>query len=224
MQLQSWFVLLLHVSLGSAMYDRALTVFSPQGELLQVTYAEEAARRGSPVAAASNGRDCIALCVAAPPWLGSHEDGGDQEDTDTTNSSLSLLANSSESHRQKLCKVDEHVWLAFAGLSADGRVLVGKVRLECQQYRYTYGTAPPVEHVTRFVSEMQHRYTRLGGARPFGVSCIVVGFDEEGHPRVFRNDPSGSFAEWRATATGKDSPKAMEVLEAKAEGLAGSSG
>jgi proteasome alpha subunit len=48
--------------------------------------------------------------------------------------------------------------------------------------------------------------------RPFGVSVIVGGI-ENGKPRVFETDPSGSFYEWRATAIGEKSAEIKERFE-----------
>jgi hypothetical protein len=45
---------------------------------------------------------------------------------------------------EKLLQVDAHVWVAVAGLRADGRVLVDRARQACQEYRLTYGEAPTV--------------------------------------------------------------------------------
>ncbi|CAM9285888.1 unnamed protein product [Choristocarpus tenellus] len=114
---------------------------------------------------------------------------------------------------RKLCEVDEGVYLAFAGLSADGRVLSSKIRHECQSYRYGMGAAPTVEHIAKYVGSLQHRYTRTGGARPHGVSCLIAGFDEDECPRVFLSEPSGAFAEWTASAVGRGSEKALASLE-----------
>lgn len=51
------------------------------------------------------------------------------------------------------CKIDDGVYLAFAGISADGRVLASKIRLECQSYRYSMGAAPSVGYIARYVGE-----------------------------------------------------------------------
>ena len=62
-------------------------------------------------------------------------------------------------------------------------------------------------HVLACAGGLQHRYTRTGGARPYGVSCLIAGFDDNGRPCVFRSEPSGAFAEWTASAVGKASEK-----------------
>lgn len=52
-----------------------------------------------------------------------------------------------------LREVDEGVFLTFAGISADGRVLASKIRLECQNYRYGMGVAPSMGYIARYIGE-----------------------------------------------------------------------
>lgn len=48
--------------------------------------------------------------------------------------------------------------------------------------------------------------------RPFGVSLLIAGYDEEG-PALFQVDPSGSFFGWKATAIGKNMINGKTFLE-----------
>jgi proteasome alpha subunit len=170
-------------------YDRGITIFSPDGRLYQVEYAREAVKRGT----ASIGiRTTDGVVLAA----------------DKRSRSPLMEPTSVE----KIHKADDHVGIASAGHVADARQLIDFARRQAQVNRLRYGEPIGIETLTKEVTDHIQQYTQVGGARPFGVALLIGGV-ENGRPRLYETDPSGTPYEWKAVSIGADRGDLQEYLE-----------
>ena len=170
-------------------YDRAITVFSPDGRLFQVEYAREAVKRGT-TAVGVRAKSGVVLLV------------------DKRVTSKLVVPQSIE----KIFVIDTHVGCATSGLVADARALVDRARVEAQMNRVTYDEPIPIDVLVKKICDFKQSYTQFGGGRPFGTALLMAGVDSSG-PRLFETDPSGALIEYKASAVGSGREQALEVLE-----------
>jgi proteasome alpha subunit len=170
-------------------YDRAITVFSPDGRLYQVEYAREAVKRGT-TAVGIKAKNGIVLIV------------------DKRVSSKLLEAASIE----KIFKIDDHIGVASSGLVGDARALVDRARVECQINRVSYDEQIEVEALAKKLCDHMQTLTQYGGIRPYGTALLIAGVSD-GECRLFETDPSGTLLEYKATGIGIGRPAAMKLFE-----------
>lgn len=169
-------------------YDRAITVFSPDGRLFQVEYAMELVNRGATI---------LGIRCAEGVVLGSEENVEPLEE---------------EEYSWKIFKVDDHIGAAIVGLSSDARMLIDQARVYAQSNKLTYDEPIDVEVVTKRISDIKQLYTQHAGVRPFGVSLIFGGADKTG-TRVFYTHPSGTYRGYKATAVGAGRETVLGILK-----------
>ena len=169
-------------------YDRAITVFSPDGRLFQVEYAMELVNRGATI-----------LAIRCPEGvvLGAEETVDPLEETE---------------YSWKIFRVDDHVGAAIVGLSSDARVLIDQARVTAQSNKLTYDEPIDVEVVTKRISDIKQLYTQHAGVRPFGVSMVFAGVDKTGS-RVFGTHPSGTYRGYKARAEGAGRETVFNILK-----------
>jgi len=168
-------------------YDTDVTTWSPAGRLFQVEYAMEAVKQGSAAIGLRSKTHVVLACV------------------NKANSELS-------SHQKKIFKVDDHIGVAIAGLTADGRVLSRYMRSECINHSFTYESPLPVGRLVVQLADKAQVCTQRSWKRPFGVGLLVGGLDESG-AHLYYNCPSGNYFEYQAFAIGSRSQAAKTYLE-----------
>jgi len=171
-------------------YDRAITVFSPDGRLFQVEYAKEAVKRGA---------TAIAICAS---------DGVVFVAFKSIHSKLVVPES-----LKKIFEIDDHIAVTASGLIADARRLVDTARVDAQRHRIIYNESASVETIARSVCDLMQVYTQYGGARPFGVSLLIGGYDNA--PRLFEAEPSGAMTAYKADSIGASKKEVDEILEKK---------
>ena len=171
-------------------YDRAATMFAPDGHILQVEYAEKTIRLGS----ASIGIVCKDGIVII----------ADRRVVDKLIEKQSC---------NRIQEIDEHIIAVSAGIVSDARILIEKARVLAQQHRVTYDSEPNTEAIVKDIADIKQQFTQYAGARPFGVALMIAGFDTK--PQLFTTDVTGNYLLYKANAIGEHDEKIKEKLRDK---------
>jgi len=170
-------------------YDRAITMFSPDGRLLQVEYAKKTVKQGS-TALGMVCKDGVLLVA-------------DKRMVDKF-----IIPESVE----KIFQIDDHIASTASGILSDARVLIERAQLKAQQHKVTYDAPIDTVTIVKDICNLKQICTQSGGLRPFGVSLLVAGIDEDG-PKLFETDPTGIFFQYRATIIGEGDTEIEKIFE-----------
>ncbi len=168
----------------------AITQFSPEGRLFQVEYAIEAVRRGTTAIVCKN-KESVVFAV------------------EKKSSELQEQSMGSE----KIFKIDNHIGVAIAGLTADARVLIDRARVQAQVNLLNYDENISVKDCTLNICEYKQVFTQNAGVRPFGVSFLIAGIDTNEKPSLYLTDPSGAMWGYLSFAIGSGATEARTYLE-----------
>lgn len=169
-------------------YDRAITMFSPDGRLLQVEYAKKTVSLGN-TAIGIVCKDGVLLV------------------TDKRIVDKLVVPEAIE----KIWQVDDHVMATAAGIISDARVLVERAQEKAAGYKITYDSPIDILSIVKDICNLAQYCTQSGGLRPFGVSMLITGHDADGR-KLFQTDPTGLYNQWKATVIGEGEEEIQPIL------------
>jgi proteasome alpha subunit len=169
-------------------YDRAITMFSPDGRLLQVEYAKKTVRQGS---------TAIGIVCSDGVLLV----------TDKRVIDPLIVPESVE----KIWQIDEHIGATASGILSDARVLIERAQVKAQQNRVTFDSPIDTLSIVKDICTLKQICTQSGGLRPFGVSILVAGVDDS-KPVLFETDPTGIYFEYKASVIGEGEVEVEDIL------------
>jgi len=169
-------------------YDKSAAIWSPDGELVQLSYARKASERGAAA---------IGMILDEKTILLAGETLFDP-----------LIV-----RPDKIQKIDKNLFVVAAGLSTDSNLLISQARMVAQQHRLIYGEKISVRALAARLGNLMARHTITGGLRPFGTALLLAGFNPVNSiSELFFVDNGGSFFAVNAYAAGSGNERIIDSL------------
>lgn len=169
-------------------YDKSAAIWSPDGELVQLSYARKASERGAAA---------IGMIIDDKTILLAGE----------------TLYDPLVVRPDKIQEIDEKLFLVASGLSTDSNLLIGQARLVAQQHRLIYGEKISIRALAQRLGDLMARHTIQGGLRPFGTALMLAGFNPvTKKSELFFVDNGGSFFAVNAYAAGSGNERVIDSL------------
>ncbi|KAF9764485.1 putative proteasome subunit alpha type-4 [Nosema granulosis] len=169
-------------------YENNLGIFSPDGRLIQVEYAQQASEQGSLVVFSSvPGKICVSVEVK------------------TQNK---MLIDS-----MKLLKVDtdQNIWMSYSGLRPDADKVLNSARIICRNHKILTGEDISIDALAYKLSKFKQKYTLGEGMRPLGIRTVLFYVGDS--TKVIVVEPDGNYSEWISGAVGQKSSKVCEFIQ-----------
>jgi proteasome alpha subunit len=169
-------------------YDKSAAIWSPDGELVQLSYARKASERGAAA---------VGMIIDEKTILLAGE----------------TLFDPLVVRPDKIQEIDVKLYLVASGLSTDSNLLIGQARLLAQQHRLIYGEKISVRALAQRLGDLMARHTIQGGLRPFGTALLLAGFNPISNTaELFFVDNGGSFFAVNAYAAGSGNERVIDAL------------
>eukprot|EP00920_Eleutheroschizon_duboscqi_P032587 GHVT01078630.1.p1 GENE.GHVT01078630.1~~GHVT01078630.1.p1 ORF type:complete len:252 (-),score=42.95 GHVT01078630.1:772-1527(-) len=178
-------------------YDRHITIFSPDGNLYQVEYAIKAVKSCNVTTIAVKGKDTA--CIVCQKKISSQKLTQDK-----------ML---DASYVTSVHNVTESTGGVFIGMAADCRSMVYRSRQVAGDFQYKQGYPIPIHWLAQKIADINQIYTQAAYMRLHACTGIMIAIDDEKGPCIYRFDPAGWLAGYKACAAGAKEQEATNALE-----------
>lgn len=179
------------------MYDRHLTIFSPDGNLYQIEYAIKAVRNANITSVGVKGEQCAVIVS--------------QKKMPTQYISQDKLLD--YGNITNIYNVSDIIGGSFVGMPGDCLSMIYKAKDEASSFVVRNGYHMSVEQLCRSLCEKIQVYTQHAYMRLHACSGILIGMDEEKVPHLYKFDPSGFCAGYKACVIGNKEHECTSILE-----------
>jgi len=101
----------------------------------------------------------------------------------------------------------------MSNVGADARAQGQKSRLEAAEFKYQNGYDMPVDALAKRLANIAQVSTQRATIRPYGIAMILIAYDDERGPLLYKTDPAGTYMGFKGTAAGSKSQEVHNYLE-----------